>query len=341
MPPEYAQSLAQLSLTTLNVRTLVQEGPLEVTIDLDYSRQQGEPPTETPPEPLQAVLQNEPPPWSIAVTNHLVFNPRVWKEIHHVNRPLPRLQADSADEPLGISALKVTAIRTNYATLSGRTYLNGATIRHEFMMDDADHLVKPYGTQSQAPLATFLPQAPMLRSTALPGKRLDACPSNRSAVASIYRGGRKLAGLSTGWEMKAVFQAVSMPGQAQLTQARLNPSGQINGMTYDLDLITRNQSETNYATNRVRIQSSQPYKFARSFEADFRHQTPHQTPVNLKQFREGRRLLIDGEVFQVRLITGDEVTLVSDLTCGGTGKEYRKPSFQIRSPMADPRPRPD
>ena len=343
LPPEYAQSLAQLSLTTLNVRTLVQEGPLEVTIDLDYSRQQGEPPTETPPEPLQAVLQNEPPPWSIAVTNHLVFNPRVWKEIHHVNRPLPRLQADSADEPLGISALKVTAIRTNYATLSGRTYLNGATIRHEFMMDDADHLVKPYGTQSQAPLATFLPQAPMPSQYGLTRANgwMPAPQTVRPLHQFIGVGASWLA-YQPDWEMKAVFQAVSMPGQAQLTQARLNPSGQINGMTYDLDLITRNQSETNYATNRVRIQSSQPYKFARSFEADFRHQTPHQTPVNLKQFREGRRLLIDGEVFQVRLITGDEVTLVSDLTCGGTGKEYRK-TF-VPDPVTNgttPRPRPD
>ena len=44
----------------------------------------------------------------------------------------------------------------------------------------------------------------------------------------------------------------------------------------------------------------------------------------------------------VRQIKGDEVALVSDLTCGGTGKEYWK-TF-IPDPVTNsttPRPRPD
>ena len=45
-------------------------------------------------------------------TNHLVFNPRVWKEIFMTNTGEALLVMDSPNEPLGISALRVTGITT-------------------------------------------------------------------------------------------------------------------------------------------------------------------------------------------------------------------------------------
>ena len=343
LPQEYAQTLAnpQLALTTSNVRTLVREESLEVTLDLDYTRRTNNVVDEPVPEPLQALLQITPPQWALADANHLVFNPRVWKEIHLSNVPEPRWQADSIQEPLGISALKITAIRTNYATISGRTVLSGGTIRHELAADDSAHLVKPYITQIQAPLATFLPQVPMPSQQSLT-RRVGAVP-NPQAVLTMHQftgvNARWLA-YQPDWEIKAIFQAASRPGQAQLAQARQNPSGRINGMTYDLDLITRNAGEDAYNTNRVRFQSDAPHQLVRSFEADLIYQTPYQNAVVLKQFREGRRMLIDGEVFQVTQITGTSVTLVSDLACGGNGKIYRK-TFSPSASESPGQPRPD
>ena len=59
--------------------------------------------------------------------------------------------------------------------------------------------------------------------------------------------------------------------------------------------------------------------------------------MELKNFREGRRLMIDGEVFRVFRITSDTVSLVSDPVYGGNGKIFEK---KLPQPVAPAPPVP-
>ena len=59
---------------------------------------------------LIAQASGSPDPLVLEGSSHLVFNPRKWKEIVTTNSAEPLLVPDSAEEPLGVSALQVTNI---------------------------------------------------------------------------------------------------------------------------------------------------------------------------------------------------------------------------------------
>ncbi|HBU60237.1 MAG TPA: hypothetical protein DEB48_10375, partial [Verrucomicrobiales bacterium] len=60
---------------------------------------------------------------SLKGTNHLVFNPRVWKAILVTNAVPPvQLIMDTPDAPLGISALNVSSITNFKAQLMARAF---------------------------------------------------------------------------------------------------------------------------------------------------------------------------------------------------------------------------
>jgi len=63
----------------------------------------------------------------------------------------------------------------------------------------------------------------------------------------------------------------------------------------------------------------------RGYEADFSYKTKYTSqPIQLRRFREGRRFVIDGEVFRIISILEDKVMLISDLDFAGNGKIYDK-----------------
>ena len=123
--------------------------------------------------------------------------------------------------------------------------------------DDADHLVKPYGTQSRPwrPPQALASQYGLTRQTAgcLPLKPFGRCINLLGAVGC----------LSTGLGNESRLSGGLHAGPGAVDSSPIESSGQIRH-DLDLDLITRNQ--VNQLPNRVRIQSSQPYKFARSFD---------------------------------------------------------------------------
>ena len=109
--------------------------------------------------------KEDPDAISLKGTNHLVFNPRVWKEIPLTNGEPPLLIMDSPDAPLGISALQVSSITNFKALLNARAFIGGGIIRHEFTWLDREYPVVPYRMMnvgaSLNPLKTFFPQRPM------------------------------------------------------------------------------------------------------------------------------------------------------------------------------------
>ena len=69
---------------------------------------------------------------SLKGTNHLVFNPRKWKEITLLNTGEKIIVIDSPSEPLGVSALKVEAIRSLSTRITPKAFVGSAnTIRYE------------------------------------------------------------------------------------------------------------------------------------------------------------------------------------------------------------------
>tara|TARA_Y100000588_G_C14242166_1_gene919886 strand:+ start:70 stop:1314 length:1245 start_codon:yes stop_codon:yes gene_type:complete len=285
---------------------------------------------------------------SLKGTNHMVFNPRVWKEILVPNAVPPvQLIMDSPNTPLGISALKVSSITNFKAQLLARAFIGGGIVRHEFTWVDRQHPALPYEltrlSPQMLPLRTFFPQQPMgssfLSSTAS-GWQPDPNKEPRPLHGFRGRAGLLYFRFNPEWEVKIKFKAVTVATQAQLAAAQANPTKTIPNVVYDLDVIKGVKNGLYpYETNSVRAVSNVPVEFPRGYEASFVYETKYHKKMELKKFREGRRLMIDGEIFRVFRITADTVSLVSDPAYGGNGKIFEKKLPQaFANPVAVPGP---
>ena len=269
---------------------------------------------------------------SLKGTNHLVFNPRVWKAILVTNAVPPiQLIMDTPDAPLGISALRVSSITNFKAYLNARAFTGGGIVRHEFTWVDRQHPVSPYDfmriDRRLMPVKTFLEQQPMgaafLSAT---GRGWQPDPNKEPRPLHGFKGRNAVYfRFNPEWEVKVKFKSVTGATPAQLAAAQANPNKTVPNMVYDLDVIIGVKDGLYpYGTNSVRAVSNVPIEFPRGYAANFVYQTKYHKKMDLKNFREGRRLMIDGEVFRVFRITADTVSLVSDPVYGGNGKIFEK-----------------
>ena len=275
--------------------------------------------------------KEDPDAISLKGTNHLVFNPRVWKEIPLTNGEPPLLIMDSPDAPLGISALQVSSITNFKAYLNARAFIGGGIIRHEFTWLDRDYPVVPHRMMNVGaalnPLKTFFPQQPMasgfLSKSAI---GWSADPRGQPKPLHGFTGNKKYwLQLNPEWELKVRFKAVSQASPAQMAAGYNDPAKTVPNVVYDLDIIIGVRDGLHpYETNSVRVVSNTPQDVGRGYAADFVYETKYHRKMELKNFRVGRHLMIDGEVFRVFRITADTVSLVSDLAYGGNGKIYEK-----------------
>ena len=274
---------------------------------------------------------------SLKGTNHLVFNPRVWKEIVVSNAVPPvQLIMDTPDVPLGISALRVSSITNFKAYLKARAFVGGGIVRHEFTWVDREHPVLPYAMAGRNPLTTFFPQQSM-RSTFLSatGRGWQADPNKEAKPLHGFKGQAAVYfRFNPEWEVKVKYKASTPAAPAQLAQAQINPGNTVSNVVYDLDVVMGVKNGLYlYETNSIRVLSNVPYTFTRGYAANFVYQTKYHKRMELNNFREGRRLMIDGEIFRVFRITADTVSLVSDPAYGGNGKIFEK---KLPAPVAAP-----
>ena len=278
---------------------------------------------------------------SLKGTNHLVFNPRVWKAILVTNAVPPvQLIMDTPDAPLGISALNVSSITNFKAQLMARAFVGGGVVRHEFSWVDREHPVVPYVlmpiSRQLQPVKTFFPQQPM--SSGLLSARStgwDAKDPDKERPLHGFKGqAAAYLRYNPEFEVKVKFKAVTAASQLQLNAAEAHPTKTIPNVVYDLDVIIGVKNGLYpYATNAVRVVSNVPYTFPRGYAANFVYETKYHKRIELKNFREGRRLMIDGEVFRVFRITSDTVSLISDPLYGGNGKIFEKKLPQPVAPV--------
>ncbi len=276
--------------------------------------------------------KEDPEAISLTGTNHLVFNPRVWKEIPQTNDEPPILVMDSLNAPLGVSALQVSSITNFKAYLNARAFIGGGIVRHEFTWLDREYPVVPYQMMNVVralnPIKTFFPQSPMssgLLSKSSTGWSAD--PRGDPKPLHGFTGQNAwMLQLHPEWEVKVRFKVASEAGPAQLAAARARPDKTVPNVIYDLDIIKGVKDGLYpYETNSVRAVSGVPIEELRGYAADFVYETKYHRKMELKNFRVGRHLMIDGEVFRVFRITSDTVSLVSDPVYGGNGKIYEKP----------------
>jgi hypothetical protein len=236
---------------------------------------------------------------------------------------------DTPDTPLGISALNVSSITNFKAYLTARAFIGEGVVRHDFTWVDREYPVVPYVSmqvdRQLQPVKTFFPQKPMetslLSASAvgwLPGPNSDFKP-----LHGFTEGNSSYLRWSPELEVKVRFNSVTPATTKQLEAAKDSPIKTVPGLEYNLDLVMGSGEGKGlfpYITNTVKVISGKPMKIVRGHAADFVYQTKYHKKMEFKNFREGRRLLIDGEVFRIIRITADTVSLVSDPVYGGSGK---------------------
>lgn len=276
---------------------------------------------------------------SLKGTNHLVFNPRKWKEITLLDTGEKIIVIDSPLEPLGISALRVEAIRSLATRITPKAFVGGAnTIRYEFALNDSEFPERDQ-LPPNSPMRTFIqttnfpPQfTSVIKRGWLPNPKKEPQPihgfSSRQAVYYLRQ--------HPEWEIKLGFKAVSNPSPADINLALTRQDRMISNVIFDLDIVFGKEGG-GYVTNSVRQVSGAEIKEIRGYEADFSFSTKYTPqPIQLRKFRKGRRFVIDGEVFRIISITEDKAMLTSDLVFGGNGKIYDKPLRPKVAPAQPP-----
>jgi len=263
---------------------------------------------------------------SLKGTNHLVFNPRKWKEITLLDTGEKRIVIDSPSEPLGVSALKVEAIRSLSTRITPKAFVGSAnTIRYEIALNDSEFPERDLWPRP--PLNTFIqttnfPPAftSVIKTGWLPNPKRDPQPihgfTSRQAAYYLRQ--------HPEWEIKVGFKAASPAAPADINQALARRDRMVPNVIFDLDIVF-GKVGGGYVTNSVRQVSGAEIKEVRGYEADFSYKTKYTSqPIQLRRFREGRRFVIDGEVFRIISILEDKVMLISDLDFAGNGKIYDK-----------------
>ncbi|MDP6904894.1 MAG: hypothetical protein QF406_10645, partial [Verrucomicrobiota bacterium] len=263
---------------------------------------------------------------SLKGTNHLVFNPRKWKEITLLDTREKIIVIDSPSEPLGVSALKVEAIRSLSTRITPKAFVGSAnTIRYEFALNDSEFPERDLW--QRPPLNTFFQTTnfppeftSVIKRGWLPNPKKEPQPihgfTSRQATYYLRQ--------HPEWEIKVGFKAASPAGAADINQALARQDRMVPNVIFDLDIVF-GKVGGGYVTNSVRQVSGAEIKEVRGYEADFSYKTKYTSqPIQLRRFREGRRFVIDGEVFRIISILEDKVMLISDLQFGGNGKMYDK-----------------
>ena len=275
---------------------------------------------------------------SLKGTNHLVFNPRKWKEITLLDTGEKKIVIDSPSKPLGISALRVEAIRPLSTRITPKAVVGSAnTIRYEFALNDSEFPERDLWPRP--PLNTFIqttnfPPAftSVIKTGWLPNPKKDPQPihgfSSRQGAYYLQQ--------HPDWEIKVGFKAASPAAPADINLALARQDRMVPNVIFDLDIVF-GKVGGGYVTNSVRQVSGAEIKEIRGYEADFSYNTKYTSqPIQLRKFREGRRFVIDGEVFRIISILEDKVMLISDLAFGGNGKIYDKPLRPKVAPVQPP-----
>lgn len=275
---------------------------------------------------------------SLKGTNHLVFNPRKWKEVTLIDTGEKKIVIDSPAEPLGVSALQTEAIRPLTTRITPKAFVGSAnTIRYEFALNDSEFPERdlmPSGVMRTFIQTTNFPPefTSVIKRGWLPNPKREPQPIH----GFISRAGTFYLRQNPDWEIKLGFKAASPAAPADINQALNRRDRLISNVIFDLDIVF-GKVGGGYVTNSVRQVSGVEIKEIRGYEADFLYRTKYTSlPIQLRRFREGRRFVIDGEVFRIISILEDRVMLISDLEFGGNGKIYEKPLRPKVAPAQPP-----
>ena len=275
---------------------------------------------------------------SLKGTNHLVFNPRKWKEITLLDTGEKIVVIDSPLEPLGVSALRVDAIRSLKTRITPKAFVGSAnTIRYQFALNDSEFPERDRVLTGA--LRTFIQTTnwpaqytSVIKRGWLPNPKKEPQPIHGFTSRQVIYYLRQ----HPEWEIKLGFKGVSNPLPADINLALARADRMIPNVIFDLDIVFGKEGG-GYMTNSVRQVSGVEIEEIRDYEADFSFRTKYTPqPIHLRKFRKGRRFVIDGEVFRIISITEDKAMLISDLVFGGNGKIYDKPLRPKVAPVQPP-----
>jgi len=274
---------------------------------------------------LVVEASGNPKPLVLDGTNHMVFNPRKWKEIIITTNKDPVLVPDSVKEPLGVSALQVTRIVPVrlIVTPIARLALNRAKVLYRFEQMDYYPMVFRQLPPQYGPISTFLPHLPQAQKI---DRRLTRVEKRGPVELHWwYNQSRAIQNnvrlYHPDWIVKIDFKnATPTPPQF----AANIPQAFVDSVRFDLDIIYRTPGGQVITQPYKNVQSKSPIAIIRAYQADFLFRTKYHAAKNFNEYREGRHLMMDGEALRIFKITRDEVHLVSDLAFGGNGKLYIK-----------------
>ena len=293
-------------------KTISEVGENQRDIRLSGASYEGDPNLKSNLSELIAQAGGQPIPLVLEGSNHMVFNPRKWKEIVTTNGGEPLLVPDSAKEPLGVSALVVTNITPVSLMVIPRAALtfDKTTVRYSFEVTD----YYPMQFDSRfGLLATFLPHITVSKQAS---KRLTLV-KNRGPVeihswAELPQATRNK--LRRDWIVKVDFKDATTPV----------PLTRVDTVLFNLDVIYTQPDGVTVTNQYPNWRSNSPIGITRARKADFLYRTKYHAARTYKGYRVGRHIMVDGEALRVIKITPNEVQLYSDPDFGGNGKLYFK-----------------
>ena len=331
--------LIQNGLATPKAKNVISESILEVELDLDVIRRkpQSPDPLGDLEEPLasewnrlRAIASGKPPTLGLDGTNHMVFNPRKWKEIiitENGGSQVTNLVPDSVKEPLGVSALEVTDIVPVQLMVTpiARLALSQAKVLYRF--EQMDYYPMAFRTlpPQYGPINTFLPHVQQAQKVYRRLTRVE----NRGSV-ELHWWYNQRANVRTfvrqyhpDWIVQIVFRGAT-PTPPQFEAAGRIPLKFVDNVRFDLDIIHQTPEGQMITNKYQQVLSKSPIAITRAYQANFRFQTKYHREKKFIGYREGRHLMMDGEALRIIKITPNEVHLYSDLEFGGNGKLYIK-----------------
>jgi len=271
---------------------------------------------------LVAQASGSPVPLVLEGSNHMVFNPRKWKEIVINTNTDPIMVPDSEKEPLGVSALVVTNITPVSLIVVPEALLSLDRTRVLYRFTVTDYYPMQFDTRYGL-LATFVPHLSMARPAS---KRLTQV-AKRGPV-EIHSFSKwppaTLKQLHRDWIVKVKFNGASAPV----------PPGNADNVFFNLDVIYTQPDGITVTNEYPNWRSKSPIGITRARKADFIYKTKYQAVKLYTGYRVGRHIMMDGEALRVIKITPNEVHLYSDLEFGGNGKLYIKKLIRPAAPIA-------
>jgi hypothetical protein len=255
-------------------------------------------------------------------SNHMVFNPKKWKEIISTQAggsQVTNLVSDSVTNKLGVSALQVIKIEPLRLVVTPEALLSADRTKVRYRFHQIDQY--PMQVNSQAGLlSTFIAHLPMAKPESKIFTLSSAMPAELHSFTKRFPKAA-LQKFHPDWIVKIHFRGATPP---------VSP-GNVDSVFFNLDIIYTNPGldgnpvTGNTVTNQnPRVRSKSPIAITRAYQADFLYQTKYQARMTYRGFRVGRHIMMDGEALVIKRITPNEVWLYSDLEFGGNGKLYIK-----------------